>query len=155
MSVSTHQPKSHAQCVINRHLLANWCVISKVQASYPRSKVLDLLLQGLSWLFISSMGSERNECLWGAISLARTLINERCTTITGFPGGSVVKNPLANEGDMGSIPGSGISPGEGNGNPLQYPCLGNCMDRGSGLAIVHGVAKNRTQLIVWACTYDH
>ena len=41
----------------------------------------------------------------------------------GFPGGSVVKNPPANAGDTGSIPGSGRSPGEGNGNPLQYSCL--------------------------------
>ena len=51
-----------------------------------------------------------------------------------FPGGSVVKNPVANAGDTGdagSIPGSGRSPGEGNGNPLQYSCLGNLMDRGA------------------------
>ena len=47
------------------------------------------------------------------------------------PGGSGVKNPPANAGDMGSIPGSGISPGEGNGNPLQDSCLGNPMDRGA------------------------
>ena len=46
-----------------------------------------------------------------------------------FPGGSVVKNPPANAGDLGSIPGSGRSPGEGNGNPLHYSCLGNLMDR--------------------------
>ena len=46
----------------------------------------------------------------------------------GFPGGSVVKNLSANAGDVGSIPGSGGSPGEGNGNPLQYPCLENSMD---------------------------
>ena len=46
----------------------------------------------------------------------------------GFPGGSVVKNLPANAGDGGSIPGSGRSPGEGNGNPLQYSCLGNSMD---------------------------
>ena len=59
----------------------------------------------------------------------------------GFPGGSVVKNPPANEGDMGSIPGLGRSPGEGNGNPLQYSCLGNPMDRGAWQAIVHEVAK--------------
>ena len=50
--------------------------------------------------------------------------------LMGFPGGSMVKNPPANAGDMGSIPGSGISPGGGNGNPLQYSCLGNPMDRG-------------------------
>ena len=51
--------------------------------------------------------------------------------IWGFPGGSVVKNPPANTGDMGSISGLGKSPGERNGNPLQYSCLGNPMDRGA------------------------
>ena len=67
----------------------------------------------------------------------------------GFLGGSVVKNPPASAGDagdLGSIPGSGRSPGEGNGNPLQYSCLGNPMDRAAWGATVHGVAKSRTQL---------
>ena len=59
----------------------------------------------------------------------------------GFPGGSVVKNPPANAGDTGSIPESGRSPGEGNGSPLQYSCLGNPMDRGLQWAMVHGVTK--------------
>ena len=59
----------------------------------------------------------------------------------GFPGGSVVKNPPANAGDTGSIPGLGRSPGEGNGNPLQYSYLGNSMDRGAWQATVHGVTK--------------
>ena len=59
----------------------------------------------------------------------------------GLPSGSMVKNPLANEGDMGSIPGLGRSPGERNGNLPQYCCLGNLMDRGVWQAIVHGVAK--------------
>ena len=58
----------------------------------------------------------------------------------GFPGGSVVKNIPANAGDTSSIPGSGRSLGEGNGNPLQYSCLGNSVDRGTWLATVHGVA---------------
>ena len=49
----------------------------------------------------------------------------------GFPGGSVVKNPPANAGDVGSIPESGRSPGEGNGNALQSSCLGYPMDRGA------------------------
>ena len=49
----------------------------------------------------------------------------------GFPGGSVVKNLLVNAGDAGLIPGLGRSPGEGNGNPLQYSCLENPMDRGA------------------------
>ena len=64
--------------------------------------------------------------------------------IMGFPSFSAVKNPPANGGgarDSGLIPGSGRSPGEGNGNPLQYSCLGNPMDRGAWQATVHGVAK--------------
>ena len=64
----------------------------------------------------------------------------------GFPGGLVVKNSPANAGDMGLIPGLGRSPGEGNGNPLQYSCLGNLMDRGAGQATVHPVTKSRTRL---------
>ena len=59
----------------------------------------------------------------------------------GFPGGSVIKNPSANAGDEGSIPGSRRFPGEGNGNPLQYSCLGNSMDRGALWDTVHGVTK--------------
>ena len=59
----------------------------------------------------------------------------------GFPGGSMVKNPPANAGDVGSIPGSRRSPGERNGNPLQHSFLGNPMDRGAWWATVHGVTK--------------
>ena len=59
----------------------------------------------------------------------------------GFPSGSVVKNLPANAGDVGSILGLGRFPGEGNGNPLQYSCLGNPMDRGAWQATVHGVAE--------------
>ena len=59
----------------------------------------------------------------------------------GFRGSSVVKNSPANAGDVGLIPGSGRTPREGNGNPLQYSCLGNPMERGAWRAIVHGVAK--------------
>ena len=65
-----------------------------------------------------------------------------------FPGGRVVKNPSANAGDARdevSIPGSGWSPGEGNGNPLQYPCLGNPMGK-RRLAGYNGVTKSQTQL---------
>ena len=58
--------------------------------------------------------------------------------------GSVVKNPPANAGDEGSIPGSGRSPGEGNGNPLQYSCLDNPRDGGSWWAAVYGVAQSDT-----------
>ena len=58
----------------------------------------------------------------------------------------VVQNPPANAGDVGSIPGLGRSPGEGNGNPLQYSCLEHPMDRGAWWATVHGVAKSQTRL---------
>ena len=61
----------------------------------------------------------------------------------------VIKNPPANSGDVrdtGSIPGSGSSPGEKQGNPLQYTCLENSMDSGAWQATVHGVTKSQTQL---------
>ena len=69
----------------------------------------------------------------------------------GFPGSTsqVIKNPSANAGDVrdaGLIPGSGRSPGEGNGNPLQYSCLENSIDRGAWQATVHGVTESQTQL---------
>ena len=73
--------------------------------------------------------------------------------LLGFPGGSVVKNSPANAGDavdVGLIPGSGRSPGGGNGNRLQYPWLENSMDRGALRDSAHGVAKSRTQLSDWA-----
>ena len=63
-----------------------------------------------------------------------------------FPGGSEVKASASNVRDMGSIPGSGRSPGEGNGNPLQYSCLENPMDGEAWWDTVHGVAKSRTRL---------
>ena len=62
------------------------------------------------------------------------------------PGGSDREESVCNAGDPGFIPGSGKSPGEGNGNPLQYSCLGNPMDRGAWRATVCGVAKSWTRL---------
>ena len=68
------------------------------------------------------------------------------TLFQSFPGDSVVKNPPANAGDTGSIPGLERYPGEGNGNPLQYSYLGHPMGRGAWLARVRGVAMSQTQL---------
>ena len=62
----------------------------------------------------------------------------------GFPGGLEVKASACNTRDLGSIPGSGRCPGEGNGNPLQHSCLENPMDVGAWWATVHGVARSRT-----------
>ena len=63
----------------------------------------------------------------------------------GFSGSAEVKASACNVGDLGLIPGSGRSPGEGNGNPLQYSCLENSMDRGAWWATVHG-SQSRTRL---------
>ena len=73
-----------------------------------------------------------------------TLKQDLLFSTGGFPGGSVVKNPPASAGNMGSIPGSGRSPGGGNGIPLQYSCLENSMDRGASWATGHGVAESAT-----------
>ena len=64
----------------------------------------------------------------------------------GFPGGSDGKESACNVGDLGLIPGSGRSPGEGYGKPLHYSCLENSMDRGTWWATVHQVAKSQTGL---------
>ena len=66
--------------------------------------------------------------------------------ILGFPGSLVIKNLPANVGDVGSIPELGRSPGEGNGNLLQYSCLENSTDSGAWQASVHGVPKSQIQL---------
>ena len=63
----------------------------------------------------------------------------------GFSGGSDSKESACSAGDLGSIPGLGRSPGEGNGYPFQYCCLENSMDRGAQQATVHGVTKSQTQ----------
>ena len=68
------------------------------------------------------------------------------TLISLLPGGSDGKASVCNAGDPGSIPGSGGSPGEGNGSPRQYSCLENPMDCGAWQATIHGVAKSQTRL---------
>ena len=71
----------------------------------------------------------------------KDIINGGTLYKLGFPGGSVLKKLPANAGGIGSIPGLGRSPGAGNGNPLQYSCLGNSMDRGAWQTTIYGVAK--------------
>ena len=71
----------------------------------------------------------------------RSMICRDLVNTLGFPGGSVLKNPPANAGDAGLISESGRAAGVGHGDPLQYSCLGNPMDREAWWATVHGVAK--------------
>ena len=84
------------------------------------------------------------------LCLVATILNGEDIKITIITEISLVAQTLkvsaCNAGDLGSIPGSGRSPGEGNGNPLQYSCLENPMDGGAWWATVHGVAKSWTRL---------
>ena len=85
--------------------------------------------------------------LWPRLSLHDCLLTVTDLQFEGFPVGSVVKNLSANAGDTGSITVLGKSPGEESGNPFQYLCLKNPMDRGTRRAIVYGIknwTKNQT-----------
>ena len=75
---------------------------------------------------------------------ASQIVSCSCHLIPGGAGGKEPACDAGDAGDVGSIPGSERSPGEGNGNPLQYSCLGNPMDRGACRATVHGVTKSQT-----------
>ena len=83
---------------------------------------------------------------WPCVNLNSALFNV-------FAGGSAIKVSAWNAGDPGLIPGSGRSPGEGNGNPLQYSCLENPMEGGAWWATVHGVTKSRTRLSDFTFTF--
>ena len=74
--------------------------------------------------------------------------------LPGFPGGSDSKASACNVGDLGLIPGLGRSPGEGNGNPLQFSCLENLMDGGAWWATIHGVSKSWTRLSDFTFTFS-
>ena len=116
-----------------------------VQLSHPYTITRNTIAL-ITWMFV---GKVMSVC---SISPTNVLLNP--TVKGGFSGGTVVKkkkNPSANAGDtrnMGSIPGLGRSPGEGNGKPLQYSYLGNPMDRGAWWATVHGVTMDWTRLIM-------
>ena len=89
-----------------------------------------LELSGRWESFIQSLSDRTNLCLLSHLMVSK---------------GSDGKESACSSWDLGSIPGSGRSPGEGNGNPLHYSCLGNCMDRGAWRATVRGVAKSLTR----------
>ena len=99
----------------------------EIQAVHPKGNQ--------SWIFIGRTDAE-----------AETPIFWPPDSKNWFPGGSDGKVSACNAGDPGSIPGLGRSPGEGNGDPLQYSCLENSMDGEAWWATVHGIAKNQTRL---------
>ena len=94
------------------------------------------------------MASDESLFLSGAlcVSSKATCFVRKYTLSKGFPGGSVVKNLFSNAGYVSLIPGSGRSPGEGNGNTLQYSCLENPMDGEALWATVHGITKSSCQV---------
>ena len=78
---------------------------------------------------------------WVSLYFSQLIFDSKSSISLGFPHNSVGKSSACNAGDLGLIPGLGRSPGEGNGNPLQYSCLENSMDRGSWQATVHRIAR--------------
>ena len=103
----------------------------------------ELALLVPNFLLLNQLG-----CMWhgGCDERHHSRLDFRASCSGASLVAQMVKHPPASAGDPGSIPGSGRSPGEGNGNPLQYSCLENSMDRGAWQATVHGVAKSRTGL---------
>ena len=97
---------------------------------------------GLAWTLVDNTGVQFK--VLNFIRLTKSLLP--CKVIQDFLDGSVVKNLPAKAGDMTLTPGSGRSLGGGNGNPLQYSCLGNATDRGAWWATVLRVAENWTRL---------
>ena len=83
---------------------------------------------------------------WQSSKDSRGCNNRAIYSNLGFPGGSGSKESACNAGDLGSIPGSGRSPGDGNSNPLQYSDLENSMDRGAWWATAHGISRSQTGL---------
>ena len=109
--------------------------------------------QTCRWEVSTRKGKNSRLCYWErdcgtGVSATLYWLKSSYNKTGGFPGSSVVKNPPANAGDMGSVPGLGRSPGGWHGNPLQYSCLDNPKDRGAWWITVHGVrvAKSRTRL---------
>jgi len=133
---------------------------SKLTPTLDNGKLVNKLIYVLQFIFLWNQRDFKTNLtglLWIWASLVAQLVkNPPAMQETwvwslvwedqGFPGGLAGKVSTCNEGDLGSIPGSGRSPGEENGTPLQYSCLENPMDGGAWEAAVHGVVKSRTWL---------
>ena len=116
-----------------------WDIVSVQPVPSQRPCFLTWLLMVITWLLILCF---MHSWLLFVILVSAQLMSPQSI----LPGGSDSKASAHNVGDLGSIPGLGRSPGEGNGNPLQYSCLENSIDGGAWWATVHGVAKSWTQL---------
>ena len=101
-----------------------------------------MLIQGLTLQHRADIQPFTHSLAWNLQNTASLKCHLNATL--GFLGGSLGKESVRNEGDVGSIPGSGRSPGGGHSNSLQCSCLENPMDRGDRKTVVHGVAKSWT-----------
>ena len=141
-------------CLIPEVLLGPVCLLvalcDPLDYSLPGPSIHGILqVRLLEWVAISfsRRSSQPRDWTWVSCIAGRFFtIWALVQWIKGFPGGSEVKTSACNAGDLGLIPGLGRSPGERNGNPLQYSCLENPMDGGAWWATVHRVAKSRTRL---------
>ena len=117
----------------------------------------EMSLLGLWGKWCARSTNNNNQLLrwWNSINtLPCELHRGKTSRDDGFPGGLRAKESACSAGDLGSIPGSGRSPGEGNGSPLQYSCLENPMDRGAWQAAVRGVSKSQTRLSTTLFRWD-
>ena len=122
-------------------LCMRWTKYWNFSFSIIPSKEIPGLIFRMDWLDLLAVEGTLKSLLQYHSSKASILWCSVC-----FPGGSEGKTPALNVGELDLIPGLGSSPGEGNGNPLQYPCLENHMDGRAWWATVHGVAKSQTRL---------
>ena len=133
-----HLNKNGHSCSLCITLLAMWLAAPSIRSTvYSHTSWIEVVT-----CFDSGKWQKEQYVIpsWASPFLCRG--SWACTSLLeGFPGGSVVKHPSANAASAGLIPGSGRSPGEGNGNPLQYSCLRNPLERGVWRAAVHGVTK--------------
>ena len=148
----------HTVCVCAQSLQSCPTLCDLKDCSPPGCSVHEILqARILEWVAMPSSRGSSWPNDWTHVSCISCIADRfftteppRCSTCTllytqlGFPSGSAVENLPAME--EGSIAGSGRSPGEGNGNPLQYSCLENLMDRGAWQATIHGVTKSQTLL---------
>ena len=149
--------------------LSWWCCWRDFELSHsadPLSFLIDWpAMESHSYLYLSlSAAPWSTKCVSWIMSLEAGMVASFwaiCLRFLGsfcFPGGASGKDLLANAGhvrDSGSVPGLGGSPGEGHGNPLQYSCLENPMDRGVCWATVHSLAKSQTQLKRFNIAFKH
>ena len=140
---------------VKSHLTGKTTMLRKIEGRRRRENedgITNSMGVGLSKLQDIVKGREVRCAIVHEVSKCQTWLRDWTTTLHivpymyNFPSGSDGKEFVCNAGDLSSIPGSGRLPGEGNGNPLQYSCLGNLMDKGVWQATAHGVARSQTWL---------